>query len=187
LLRLKITTLKYLFQALSLLIIVLNLQCKKESVPVNDHTSYVVCDEVITDWDGLLQDSLLITTAIPSVPEIDTNYLNWINDRYNRIDIRSLTSENFSDLQCLKYYLMNKDLVALGESCHGTKQYSQIKVRLIKFLHEEMGFDVIAFESGLYECFYTNENIQELSGLDAIKNSIFYYVWGTPDVLDLFD
>ena len=33
------------------------------------------------------------------------------------------------------------------------REFNHAKVRLIKFLHQQMGFDVIAFESGLFECF----------------------------------
>ena len=40
----------------------------------------------------------------------------------------------------------------LGESGHGVREFNLAKVRLIRFLHEEMGFDVLAFESGLFEC-----------------------------------
>ena len=36
---------------------------------------------------------------------------------------------------------------------HGVREFSQTKVRLIKFLHQELGFSVIAFESSLFECF----------------------------------
>ena len=41
----------------------------------------------------------------------------------------------------------------LGESGHGVAEFNHAKVRLIKFLHQQMGFDVMAFESGLYECY----------------------------------
>ncbi|HRZ42552.1 MAG TPA: erythromycin esterase family protein [Bacteroidales bacterium] len=151
------------------------------------HNSYKQDDcSRITDWTDLMNDSLLSTSVMQSIPLIDHKYYLWLNQKNNHLDIRSLTSENFSDLQCLKNWLQNKTLIQLGESSHGTKEYSQIKVRLIKFLHEQMGFDVIAFESNLFECFYTNENIQNLTETQAMRNSIFYGVWGTPDVKELF-
>lgn len=141
----------------------------------------------IDNWEGLLSDSLLFTQEEPLIPNADTLFVAWLNNKNNRMDIRSLTSENFEDLKCLKQYLNGRSLVQLGESSHGTKEYNQIKVRLIKFLHEEMGFDVIAFESGFFECFYTYENINDYSAEEALNNSIFSFVWGTQEVLELFE
>jgi len=55
---------------------------------------------------------------------------------------------------------------------------------LIKFFHEEMGFDVIAFESSIYECYAANS--AATSGLDMLQRSIFT-VWATQEVLPLFE
>ena len=140
----------------------------------------------IDNWEELLSDSLLFTQEEPLIPNIDTSFITWLNNKNNRIDIRSLTSENFEDLKCLKQYLNDKSLVQLGESSHGTNEYSQIKVRLIKFLHEELGFNVIAFESGFFECYYTYENLNNYTDEEALNNSIFSFVWGTEEVLELY-
>ncbi|AMW99008.1 hypothetical protein [Rummeliibacillus stabekisii] len=45
--------------------------------------------------------------------------------------------------------LLDKQYVFLGESSHGISEYSQTKVRLIKYLHEELGFDVVLFEGNI--------------------------------------
>ncbi len=166
-----------------LFLIILIKACNKDNpiqiVPEN------FCWE-IDNWEGLLSDSFLLTQEEPLIPNVDPLFINWLNDKDNRIDIRSLTSENFEDLKCLKQYLNGKSIVQLGESSHGTKEYNLIKTRLIKFLHKEMGFDVISFESGLFECFFTNENISEYTAEQAIKNSIFDE-WWTNEVLESFE
>jgi erythromycin esterase len=55
---------------------------------------------------------------------------------------------------------------------------------LIKFLHEQMGFDVLAFESGLFECYLANQLTG--SGAQMMQSSIFA-VWFTEDVKALFE
>jgi len=183
---------KYYYFIAMLLGLFVFIQCEKDYIPnENPYHSHredyqpTNCWTEISDWTNLLPDSLMTIPEFSQIPQIDSNYINWLNNKYNRVDFRSLTSSNFSDLQCLKNYIGNRSVVQLGESSHGTKEYSQIKVRLIKFLHEEMGFDVIAFESGFFECFYTNENIPQIPVYPAMQNSIFW-IWGTPELRDLF-
>ena len=183
---------KYYYFIAMLLGLFVFIQCEKDYIPnENPYHSHredyqpTNCWTEISDWANLLPDSLMTIPEFSQIPQVDSNYINWLNNKYNRVDIRSLTSSNFSDLQCLKNYIGNRSIVQLGESSHGTKEYSQIKVRLIKFLHEEMGFDVIAFESGFFECFYTNENIPQIPVYPAMQNSI-YWNWGTPELRDLF-
>jgi erythromycin esterase len=60
--------------------------------------------------------------------------------------------EDFSDLQPLKRLIGDARLVVLGEQSHGDGAVFLAKARLVKFLHKEMGFDVLTWESGMYEC-----------------------------------
>ena len=77
-------------------------------------------------------------------------------------------------------------LVQLGESGHGVAEFNHAKVRLIKFLHEQMGFDVIAFESGLFECFNADATVATQTALLLMRSCIFG-VWHTNEVLPLFE
>jgi erythromycin esterase len=65
------------------------------------------------------------------------------------VEIRSLDSEDFSDLEPLKEKLEGVRVIGLGESCHGIGEYYRLKSRLVRFLHEEMDFEVLAMEGGL--------------------------------------
>jgi erythromycin esterase len=107
--------------------------------------------------------------------------------RSNQFPIASIVTssdEDFSDLQFLKDVIGRRRLVQLGESGHGVAEFDSAKVRLIKFFHEAMGFDVIAFESSIYECYAANS--AATSGLDMLQRSIFT-VWATEEVLPLFE
>ncbi|MCK5003998.1 MAG: erythromycin esterase family protein [Candidatus Aminicenantes bacterium] len=118
-------------------------------------------------------------------PIVDPIWSEWIKD--NSFSIDSVTDESsFEDIQFLKSIIQNRRLVQLGESSHGVMEFNQIKVRLIKFLHEEMGFNVIAFESGIFECYYGNQYIESQTPESLMKGSIFG-VWQTNEVIKLFD
>jgi erythromycin esterase len=70
--------------------------------------------------------------------------------REHAVPIRSIdpSDEDFSDLEFLRPQLRGVRVVLLGEGDHGVGSDFRAKTRLIKFLHREMGFDVLAFESG---------------------------------------
>ena len=55
------------------------------------------------------------------------------------------TGSNFEALTFLDIVLKDKRIVLLGESSHGTEEYSQTKFQLIRYLHEKLGFNVLLF------------------------------------------
>ncbi|MBB6460036.1 erythromycin esterase family protein [Flammeovirga kamogawensis] len=71
----------------------------------------------------------------------------------NTSEIKSLdiNYENDNDLTAIKTAIGDARVVMLGEQDHGTGTAFIMKARLIKYLHEQMGFDVIAYESNFYE------------------------------------
>lgn len=103
----------------------------------------------------------------------------------NSIPIESLSSDNFIDLHFLQDLIGTNTIVQLGESSHGVKEFNQIRVRIIKYLHEKMGFNVIAFESGLFECYNSNKSYSQ-SPRNMMEAAIFS-VWKTEEVLELFE
>ena len=115
-----------------------------------------------------------------------TNSDRWLQD--NHVAIRSVdpSDTDFSDLQFLKPLIGTKRVVQLGESAHGTAEFSSVKTRLIKFLHQEMGFEVVAFESGLFDCFRANERMEARTAAQAMR-ACTAGVWHTTEALPLFD
>ena len=97
----------------------------------------------------------------------------------------SLTSGDFRDLEPLRARLADARVVQLGESSHGTAEYSMAKTRLVRFLHEEMGFDVIALESDPYLCAMADRTAASAPP-EATLTSCAFGVWHTREVLELF-
>jgi len=77
-------------------------------------------------------------------------------------------------------------IVQLGENTHGVKDYTALKTSAIGYLHAQMGFDVIAFESAVYQCDESDRHLAERPAQTSLLLCV-YGVWHTPEMLDLFD
>lgn len=142
-------------------------------------------EKVLVDEQGLLTDEGLKTLEDPNAPNESQDNIDWINT--NAYSVRSLTAESYADLQFFQDALKAKRIVQLGESSHGVKEFNNSKVRLVKFLHQEMNFNVVAFESSVFACYETDRRLKKemISAPAAMKNGIFD-VWHTREVLELF-
>ena len=82
----------------------------------------------------------------------EDSHIAWL--KQHAIPLRSIdpNDEDFMDLEPLAKIFENVRIVQLGEQSHGEGATFHAKTRLVKFLHQKLGFDVLAFESGLYDC-----------------------------------
>ena len=107
--------------------------------------------------------------------------IDWLSRK--AVPIRSIdptiADDDFADLKPLMAAIGKSRVVVLGEQSHGDGATFLAKGRLIKFLHQKMGFDVLAWEAGLFNCQEMDTAVRNsaVSIDDAIRLGI-YPIWG---------
>lgn len=103
------------------------------------------------------------------------------------ISNQEFDNATFSNLHFLKEELKDVKIVGLGESSHLMGKTYTAKVKLIKYLHENCGFDIIAFESPMYNLYKVNDTITiGKYPKEEIFNNLSG-VWYTKELDELFD
>lgn len=93
----------------------------------------------------------------------------------------------FKNLEFLKNELSNVKLLGLGESSHYMGGTYVAKIKMVKYLHEQCGYDILAFEMPMYNLSNLNTALQkgELTSDYLFKN--VSGVWGTLEMIELYD
>lgn len=93
------------------------------------------------------------------------------------------TADDFGDLEALERDIGDACIVMLGEPSHGDGGAFIAKARVIRFLHERMGFDVLAFEGGMGVLNVAQEAVQAGDAPSAALMRSILPVWGRSDQL----
>lgn len=90
----------------------------------------------------------------------------WLARRAVRIGSMDAGDDDFDDLAPLGAAIGDARVVQLGEPSHGAGSSFTAKVRLVRFLHERLGFDLLAWESGFCDVRRTEAGLR--SGTDPV-------------------
>ncbi|MFL5329811.1 MAG: alpha/beta fold hydrolase [Gemmataceae bacterium] len=107
------------------------------------------------------------------VPE--ATRIAWLKSHTAPLRTINPTDEDFADLEPIGKAIGDSRIVFLSEQSHGDGATFHARTRLIKYLHQKCGFDVLAFESGLYDCRKAWELLREgkMPAHDAISQGVF--------------
>ena len=77
--------------------------------------------------------------------------ISWLAANAAELHSADPADTDYTDLKPTALAIGDARVVMLGEQSHGDGTTFQMKTRVIKYLHEKLGFDVLVFESGLYD------------------------------------
>jgi erythromycin esterase len=113
----------------------------------------------------------------------DTNTeasIQWLREHASPLRSFDPADEDFGDLEPIRRAIGDARVAFLGEPSHGTGNIFSGQTRLVKFLHQQMGFDVLVFESGFFDMTKVWEAIRRGDPpSDAFRQGIFR-VWTEP-------
>jgi erythromycin esterase len=111
----------------------------------------------------------------------------WLAAHAVRIRTTDPADEKFSDLLPLAHAIGSARIVQLGEPSHGAGTAFAAKARLTKFLHRRLGFDVLIWESGLYDVALAQSGMEGSDdGVTAARRGIFTLWSAAAEVAPLF-
>ncbi|MBL8233821.1 MAG: erythromycin esterase family protein [Bryobacterales bacterium] len=151
-----------------------------------DATFFAVNDR---DNEGAFRDNLgYFEFEVAFLPEstVEENK-TWV--RRNAIPLRTVEAGNgFEDMQPLRQMIGNARIVSLGEATHGTREFFQLKHRMLEFLATEMGFNIFSIEANMPESYRMNDYVlRGVGDPKAILRGMYFWTWQTEEVLAMVE
>lgn len=102
----------------------------------------------------------------------------YIQDKTVPIRSIQIADTNYSDLENIGKAIGESRIVMLGEQDHGDAPTFLAKARLVKYLHEKMGFNVLVFESDFYGLTAAyDEALNDHIILDSVIEGNLFPMW----------
>jgi erythromycin esterase len=133
--------------------------------------------------------TLLAACLLPLSMAAQTSAPDAVNEWIRGSAIRLATpvaGHGFDDMQPLKKVVGDARIVSLGEATHGTREFFQLKHRMLEFLATQMGFTIFSIEANMPEAYKLNDFVLHGQG-DPLKliSGMYFWTWNTEEVLDM--
>ncbi len=128
--------------------------------------------------------SMLVLLSIALV-ELAQPEVLWIRD--NAVKLKTVEAgHGFDDMEPLRKIIGDARIVSLGEATHGTREFFQLKHRILEFLATKMGFTIFSIEASMPVAYRLNDFVLNGAG-DPVKliKGMHVWSWNTQEVLDM--
>ena len=120
------------------------------------------------------------TASPPNQPTVE-----WIRAHAIRLKTPE-AGHGFADMKPLKKIIGDARIVSLGEATHGTREFFQLKHRMLEFLASEMGFTIFSIEANMPEAYRLNDYVLNGTGDPAkLLKGMYFWTWDTQEVLEM--
>ena len=111
----------------------------------------------------------------------------WLDANVHPFDGAHLSLPH-SDLGFLRDLVGDASVVSLGEATHGTREFFEMKARILRFLVEEMGFDTFAIEATWPESRRLDRYVRTGEGDPRrLLSGLYFWTWNTEAVLEMIE
>jgi erythromycin esterase len=111
--------------------------------------------------------------------------IDWLRSNSRRLGSPD-PMRGLDDLAPIRDMIGSSHLVGLGEGTHGTREFFQMKHRIVRFLVEQMGFTVFAIEASSPESDDMNRYVLNGEGDPVtLLSHLYFWTWNTQEVLDM--
>jgi erythromycin esterase len=125
---------------------------------------------------------IMILTNIPTTTFSQSRIKNFVVGSARTLYSISISDTNYTDLEVIGHAIGNSRFVMLGEQDHGDAPTFKAKARLIRYLHEKHGFNVLAFESDFFGLTGGYEDVRRTTlNLDSLLQGNLFPIWTTCD------
>jgi erythromycin esterase-like protein len=129
---------------------------------------------------GVSFDSFSLGWSVDDQPVVE-----WVAAHAVRLQTPA-AGHGFADMHPLKKMIGNARIVSLGEATHGTREFFQLKHRMLEFLATEMGFTIFSIEANMPEAYQLNDFVLNGKGDPAkLIKGMYFWTWDTQEVLDM--
>jgi erythromycin esterase-like protein len=122
---------------------------------------------------------------IPKTSPEEQAAVSWV--RLNAIPLKTVEAGNgFADMAPLDKVVGDARIVELGEATHGTREFFQLKHRMVEYLATRKGFTIFSIEANMPEAYRLNKYVLEGEGdPKQLLKGMYFWTWNTKEVLDM--